>query len=172
MAVLSRIENVPTELMIKLLQQTKDVVTLSALVHASPLFHAVYIENREKILTEVTLREMKGLEITCFANWEEVNPVEVSFRIEASCRMEPRYLNQKLIELAIRKCYAQYQADGQDSIRLSIYECIALRSLTACYFWRENYSPLGDCVGSERYERRDLISSCMFLFGCGSLGTG
>ncbi len=156
----------PTELMMNLLEQMYDVNALSALVHASPVYHAVYLAKREKILTKVTLRKLTELEITSYADWEEVEPVEVSFLTE------PIYVDRKAIELAIKTCHAQYQTGGRDNIGLSIDECIALRSLTACFFWSENCSCFADSLGLERYERRALISSCEVLFRCGSLGTG
>lgn len=155
----------PTELIINILEQMPDVNTLSAIVHASPVYHAIYLAKREKILTEVTLRKIEELEITSYAGWEEVDPVEVSFLTK------PKYVDRKIIELAIRRCHAQYQADGRDNIRLSINECIALRSLTACNFWGENCSCFVDC-GDQRDERRALISACEVLFRYGSLETG
>lgn len=57
------LEALPQELKLKLLHQIPDVVTLSALIHASPTYHELYAALREEILTSTTLKELSARDI-------------------------------------------------------------------------------------------------------------
>jgi len=55
---LSKLESMPTELHIIILEQLPDINSLSALVHASPVIYKAYSIARETILTKVIVREV------------------------------------------------------------------------------------------------------------------
>ena len=66
---LSKLESMPTELHIAILEQAPDINSLSALVLASPVIHKAYTIARLSILTKVTLREtMKWLSLMSLEN--------------------------------------------------------------------------------------------------------
>lgn len=123
----SKMESMPTELKIVLLEQMPDINTLSALVHASPIFHAVYLVNREEVLTKTTLRELSTRK----------QPIDIDELLKpaALCNIVTRNgdLNPNL-KPAIRACHAQ--ANDTDGLKLSVGNCIALRTLCFYYRWQ------------------------------------
>ena len=60
MATYCVLDSLPTEIKIVLLYQIPDVATLSALVHASPCYHSLYLALREEVLTCITFRELSA----------------------------------------------------------------------------------------------------------------
>jgi len=134
MATDSKLESMPTELKIALLERVPDINTLSALVHASPIFHAVYLANREDILTETTLQELSSRDQTLSID-ELVKPAALCNIVTKNGELD---LN---LEPAIISCQAQAQAQarangGKICITLSVDHCIALRTLLSYYGWQ------------------------------------
>ena len=60
MATSCVLDSLPTEIKILLLRQIPDVATLSAVVHASPCYHSLYLAVREEVLTAITFRELSA----------------------------------------------------------------------------------------------------------------
>lgn len=52
------LETLPAELKLSILRATPDIATLSAIVHASPTYHAIYLFAREECLTQATLKDL------------------------------------------------------------------------------------------------------------------
>lgn len=57
------LDSLPLELKVHILKTLSTVPSLSILVHSSPNYHAVYVTDREAILTAVTLRELNSKSI-------------------------------------------------------------------------------------------------------------
>lgn len=103
MAQSSRLEVLPTELKLAVLNQLSDVKSLSALVHASPIFHKVYSLDRELILTKITIRELRN----------RPNSVDILRRTSlSSVTMTSKALDKNL-ELAIASARTQVLLRGQ-----------------------------------------------------------
>lgn len=119
MAKHSKLESLPAELQLEILNNLPDISTLSALVHATPILRRVYASNREKILTGCTLRELRT-------------------RVREPKIYMPIYhwnlqLRTEHIDPHLEPAIASYRAQSQDGtinkIRLSVEECIALRTV-------------------------------------------
>jgi len=127
MATNSKLESMPTELKIAVLEQLPDIKTLSALIHASPIFHAVYLANREEILTSTTLHELSTKD----------RPISIDELLKAAALCHLVTKNGKLdpnLEPAIKACQAQARANsGKVCLKLSVDHCIALRTLLFYY---------------------------------------
>lgn len=59
----SPLDQLPSELKIKILALSDRVLTLYCLIRASATYHAVYRQNRETILTRVTLKTLKQRDV-------------------------------------------------------------------------------------------------------------
>ncbi len=127
MATNSKIESMPTELKIALLEQVSDIHSLSALIHASPIFHAVYLANREDILTKTTLQEMSTKDQSLNIN-ELMKSAVVCHLGTKNGKLNPN------VEPAIIACQAQ--ANTTTDIKLTVDHCIALRTLRFYYGWQ------------------------------------
>ena len=139
MATNSKLERLPTELKIALLQQMPDINTLSALIHASPIFHAVHLANREDVLTKTTLQELSTRK-------RSIN-IDELLKPATLCHVVTKIgkLDQNL-KLAIKACHAQVRANsGKVCLKLSVEHCIALRTFCFYYGWQiaetENADP-------------------------------
>ena len=64
---LSHLENLPAELREQILRQVPDLTSLHALVHASPVMHAVYRAGRDSILRSCLDRELDGVFLDAYA---------------------------------------------------------------------------------------------------------
>ena len=89
---ISGLEDLPKELKMHLLHHMPNVSTLSALVHASPSYHDVYIALREELFTAATLQELseRNLDILMPCSFVEVQvrgngepKTELEFAIES-----------------------------------------------------------------------------------------
>lgn len=121
-----QLESMPAELKIALLQQMPDIDTLSTLNHASPVFHAVYLANREDILTKTTLRELSTKNQPLNID-ELLKPASLCHFVTRNGELDPN------LEFAIRACQAQ--ANKTTDIKLTVDSCIALRTLCFYYGW-------------------------------------
>jgi hypothetical protein len=126
MASASKLDSLPTELMMAILGQVPDVKTLSALVHASPRLHAVYSAVRESVLTKAILRELGTkdlpLDIEAF-----LKPAGVYCLFTTKETLDPN------LRPAVKSC--QVQSSKAVDIILSVNQCIALRTIVSYYGW-------------------------------------
>lgn len=63
----SHLENLPAELKTLILLNVPDLQTLRELVHASPIIHAQYRHDRDKIIPTILSRELDGFFIDAYA---------------------------------------------------------------------------------------------------------
>ncbi|KAK4232784.1 hypothetical protein C8A03DRAFT_39585, partial [Achaetomium macrosporum] len=63
----SPLENLPAELRDQLLMNAPDLATLRSLVHASPVMHAQYRSNRDRLLRACLHRELDGFFVDAYA---------------------------------------------------------------------------------------------------------
>lgn len=123
MAGPNMLESLPPELSIAILEVTPDVATLSALVHASPFFHAVYRANRERVLTKATLQEVGTKLRRVFGSWKV--RVEVSFGHKVRLDFQP----------AVVSARARIHRGRKARVRLTVDQCISLRSTFRIQSW-------------------------------------
>ena len=71
------LEGVSTEIKLAILSHVQDVASLSALVHASPLYHAAYLKDRAGFLTAAKLRDL---------SLDDADLLKQSIYVEISCR--------------------------------------------------------------------------------------
>ena len=156
----SKLECLPAELKVIILQQLADIRTLSALVHASPAFHEVYTANRERIFTIHTLRQLNRcvrINQRPLAVWEILVHGE---------EIEPN------LKPAIQSCCVQAHAGKAANIRLPIHQCLALRKVVQIGYWKTVGSEVARFYPAESYKPpklRTRIPSFRVLmgrFGC------
>lgn len=125
MAVVKKLESLPTELQLTILNNMPDIGTLSALVHSSAIFHRVYSTNRSGVLTKVTLSVLREK----LRKQENGAPKPTTFWeiIVPGKKVNPN------LQPAIRSLCAQGHSGTEDSIRLTVEECIALLDITNFY---------------------------------------
>ena len=138
----NKLESLPAELQLALLELLPTITTLSALVHASPILHATYLTHREAILTKLTLQEFRI----------RTPPLNISeiLKPAAFCHLvtKTEALDRDL-EPALKACQAQQaQSNRAASVKLSVEQCIALRTLRFYYSFQieEEPSPDGNLV--------------------------
>ena len=120
MAKISKLESLPAELQLDIFNILPDTSTLSALIHATPILYGVYASNRSKILTGCTLRELRT----------RVRGPRIYMPI---CQWDV-WLRTKNIDPNLEPAIASYRAQSCDDrridkIRLSVEQCIALRTV-------------------------------------------
>lgn len=112
----NKLECVPAELRLIVSEHLRNIKTLSALVHAPPAFHAVYLKHRERILTRPALREPKSKTQT-----------DQSF---ASVDMSEFVVRSNIINPSLRPtvepAYARASAGKIDSVKPLVDQCLAL----------------------------------------------
>jgi hypothetical protein len=133
MAIDSKLESMPTELKIALLEQVSDIHSLSTFIHASPIFHAVYLANREDILTKTTLPELSTKNQSLNID-ELLKPAGLCHLVTKAGDLDAN------LEPAIKAGHAQ--ANNTTDIKLSVDHCIALRTLLFYYSWQIEESHL------------------------------
>lgn len=116
------LDTLPYELKLWVLKAAPDVGTLSALVRASPTFHAVYLSAREECLTQATLCDLKTRDVDILTPHTFI---EVCIKGNRS--------TSPVLKQAIQECYRATQ--GKRTIKLSADECCALNSLTDLMGW-------------------------------------
>lgn len=176
MAIDGHLESMPTELKIAFLKQLPDINTLSALVHASPVFHAVYLAIREDILTKTTLRELSTKNQFLHIG-DLLKPASLCHFVTGTGELDPS------LEFAIRA--SQAQANKITDIRLTVDSCIALRTLRFYYGWeleigRKNEityeewpDPLRDCfVHTLVFGDYEPPEVCLFRYRVSGVGNG
>lgn len=115
-------ESLPNELKRYVLKAAPNVTTLSALVHSSPIYHAVYLTMREECLTQVTIRDLKSRDMDILepASW-----FEVSLRDGQPPDAD--------LKLALKAC--QQQVRMLQPIMLTVPQCCSLMRLTDICPW-------------------------------------
>ena len=143
---------IPPEIRRIILRQMPDIASLSALVHASPNYHASYLGNREAVFTIVTLRSLQsqGVKIlpACSAakvylregQWARKGELKMAF--QCLYRQIEKSVSPELLTDPVFKCWrgweinSQYTSTGRyeppspvtgnESIKLSIEHCLVL----------------------------------------------
>lgn len=149
------LEALPQELKLKLLHQLPDVATLSALTHASPIYHELYAALRKEILTSTTLKEL-------FARDIKLLPPSPFVEVRVYGPWKPRedlwYAIQSLYHqasptpttagpVASGRTHAAHCTFGQQNpsdcgrppqriLKLTIEHCLALRTIEDMVSWR------------------------------------
>ena len=114
----------PAELKHKILGFTPDVQTLSALVHASPDFHAVYLTNRKQIYSRILNQQLLDLGIDLR---KPTALLEVSF--PHNTRGENFRKSSALVALALEKLGGKIRSD--EELRLHWKQCVELGFLAS-----------------------------------------
>lgn len=179
MATVSQLESMPPELKIALLKFIPDVGTLSALVHASPVFHEVYIAKRCEILTSVTLRELSRikLDVGHFGSGQYFVPKNVDIFKRQIIPWSWSWA--QVLKSAILSYHTQWHAGRKYRIILSVKQCVALRAVGHCrincvpykkeemppstdhtWEWSNHWSFVPDGIPGKA-----IISACIFMLG-------
>lgn len=124
------LEGLPNKLKLWLMKVAPDVATLSALIHASPTYHAVYLSAREECLAKATIcdLESRGIDVLTPHTF-----IEVSIRGN-------RHFNP-VLKQAIEHCYRATQNNQTTKLKLSLRECRALVTLTDLVGWDVQWEP-------------------------------
>ena len=119
------LENLPNELKLAIFDHLPDMNTLSALVHASPIFHGVYFTHRQRIFTKATLRLLHS-QIVGRTGY----PALWVFNIRGP-ELKPDLIR------AFRSLVAQ--AHDRRNLRLTIEQCLALQTVRwiYCYIYQK-----------------------------------
>ena len=134
MAVVGKLESIPTELQIFILEHLPDTGTLSALVHASPVLHDVYRAKREGILTAVTIQELRTRDHQPFLIDEILKPAAICHLVTSNKEVNPNI--DPNLKPALKACQAQAHASANTQFILSVDHCIALRTIVYYYGWQ------------------------------------
>lgn len=105
-----------------IIRRLPDIASLSALVHASPAYHALYAAHRERILTRFTVVELsnRSINVTQRASFLEVN-------VKGDGLPSPHI---KTGILALHKALRE-----QMMAQLSVEQCLALLTLRQVVTW-------------------------------------
>lgn len=114
------LESLPPELIHIVLRQLPDFNSLSALVHASPVYHAVYLSSRERILSKITIRTLQT---------RTTNQLNLNRRNGGSTVCRQGNYSHPLLKTALVSCITQAQAGQCSRLSLSIGQCIALLTI-------------------------------------------
>lgn len=116
------LENLPIELKLMVFPYLSDTTTLSALVHASPAYHAAYAADREKILTHFTIMELDNREADILkpASFVEVHTSDNESR-------------RSYLESGIPAYHQAVQ--GHKEPRLTVEQCLALLAIKDVVRW-------------------------------------
>ena len=119
------LKDLPVELRLMIFPYLPDITTLSALVHASPAYHAAYAAyaaNREKIFTCFTIKELKNrdADILTPASFVEVNTPDNEARRSYLKSAVPAYLQA---------------VEEHKEPRLTVEQCLALLAIRNVVRW-------------------------------------
>lgn len=116
------LEALPLEIKCMIFRHLPYIQTLSALVHASPAYHAAYATFREQIFTRFTILELQKRRINVLTpgSFLEVNTVDNA-------------LPKPLVKVAILACHEAVHA--KKVARLTIDQCLALLTLRDVVGW-------------------------------------
>lgn len=123
MMALSKLESMPTEIHLAILEQLLDISSLSALVLASPILYQAYLIDQETILTKATLRELN----------ERVQGDIIPF---VSCHWELGIQGEdskENLQPAIMSLGKQAHTRKPHDIRLTLEHCNALLTIWAMH---------------------------------------
>lgn len=116
------LEALPLEIKCMIFRHLPYIQTLSALVHASPAYHAAYVAFREQIFTRFTLLELQKRRINVLTpgSFLEVNTISDE-------------IPNPLVKVAILACHEAVHA--KKVVRLTIDQCLALLTLRDVIGW-------------------------------------
>lgn len=116
------LEDLPVELRLMIFPYLPDITTLSALVHASPAYHATYAANRGEIFTYFTIKELenRNTDILMPASFVEVNTTDNEARWSHSISAIPAY----------HRPVQEHQEP-----RLTLEQCLALLAIRDVVRW-------------------------------------
>ena len=131
----SNLETLAVEIKYKIFSHLTRIADLQSLVHASAPYYRTYISDgtREKVLTDLTLSELKARDVNFF---HPVPFLEICLRDRA--RLGPETENA-IVEVRAQK-KAQIRARGQGRkvippIKLSVAQCVALLNVEDVLPW-------------------------------------
>ena len=112
------------ELITAIFEQIPDVKSLKSLVHASPTMHAVYIQARERIITRVTLNEMRG------KNFDLTPTHLIEMRLSHKVGLPSLTRKWDVIRMTFQSLHDQMRdPNSSKSLCLEVDQCIALRRI-------------------------------------------
>jgi len=116
------LEDLPVELRLMIFPHLPDVSTLSALVRASPAYHAVYAAHQEEILSHFTVKELgnRNADILTPASFVEVNTPDNEARKSHLRSAIPAY----------HRAVQQHKHP-----RLTVEQCLALLAIRDVVRW-------------------------------------
>lgn len=126
------IDSLPIELEIQILDEIEDISTLSALIHASPAIHKIYVAHRSKILPQITLRTLKarGIVFTTAIDW-----AEVCFRTGKQYR-KPCREEQSLLLFVFQSINRQLQSHSSTPMVFDVQQCLCLLKIAHMITYR------------------------------------
>jgi len=116
------LEALPLEIKCIIFRHLPYIQTLSALVHASPAYHAAYAAFREQIFTRFTISELQK---------RRVNVLTPGSFLEVTTANNE--IPNALVEIAILACHEAVHA--KKVVRLTIDQCLALLTLRDVVGW-------------------------------------
>ena len=106
-----------TEIKIAILNNITDIASLKALIHACPTTHALYVQDRERLLTQATLKGLrsKHFEVFTFAHTLDI-------RLN---QMWNRKSTEENLEAGLKSLQHHYLTYGEvlDDFVLSLEQC-------------------------------------------------
>lgn len=117
-----------------ILSHISDSSSLRALVHASPIFHTLYLRNRERILTEATLRDLEK------RNIDVLRPndfAEVHYDLSEHMRNMMYYKDRSYLRYVLKQSISDVRgqiAEGR-VVSLKVDECIMLSAVDEYFGW-------------------------------------
>lgn len=159
-SVHSILESIPTEIKLAVFEELSDFASLSALVHASPIFHQVYLNSREQILTKIIFLELRSR--VKHGNLEKLIPTWTLTLKSHDTKPE--------VKSAIIACCAQAHISRKEDTRLSVPQCLALRNITSILrgsvpriILSFRNGPLAKSNGPKCYVKRETKSTIQVL---------
>lgn len=115
-------EALPLEIKCLIFRHLPYIQTLSALVHASPIYHAAYAAFLELIFTRFTILELqkRRVDVLTPGSFLEVNTIG-------------NEIPKPLVKIAILACHEA--VDAKKVVRLTIDQCLALLKLRDVVGW-------------------------------------
>lgn len=101
------LESLPVELKLSILHNISDVISLNALVHASPLYHEVYSSQRQSLLSGILIRDI-GEDVMIDA-W---TPIRASSIRQKEAEEDAREVSQLLEQYKARRKDTNSESHG------------------------------------------------------------
>ena len=121
----NKMETLPAELILQIIDHVQELPTLSALVHASPVFHRVYAAHRAELLTKITLRSLEARGVL-FP--EPVSWAEVCFT-DGESAVLPLLEEADSLRFVLKEINLQLESKRRSRMVFSVDECLILRKI-------------------------------------------